>query len=244
MSKGKHVVFDVVGTLVDFRAYISAIDKAIGPALKSYNITPAAFAHSWMTSSELESVFLNISERSVPYRKVMTATFYRTLFISGIPEPRKIATDEQREACVQGYWSLTLRDGAKECLDKLRAAGFQVWFFTSSDLARVQGYFSTAGVEVTAGSIISCSGSNPEGPVEKPALDAYRPVLKRFGEDDDKWFAAAHMWDVSAAVKAGFRGAYCEAYEQDALLEIYGDTMDVMAATLPEMADGIIAKSK
>lgn len=244
MTKGKHCVFDVVGTLVDFKAYISAIDRAIGPALREHCITPEAFAHSWMTSSELESTFLRLSERSVPYRTVMTSTFYRTLYISGIKEPRKMATDEQREACVQGYWSLTMRDGAKECLDKLKNAGFRVWYFTSGDLKRVQGYFSSAGVEVTAGNLISCNGSNPDKPVEKPALDAYRPVLERFGEDDVKWFAAAHMWDVSAAVKTGFRGAYCSAYEQEPCEELFGKTMEVMADTLPAMADGIIAASK
>lgn len=242
-TKAKHVVFDVVGTLVDFSAYISAIDRAIGPSLRAETITPQAFAHSWMTSAELEQTFLRISERPTPYRAVMTSTFYRTLFLCGIQEPRKIATEEQREACVQGYWDLTLREGAKECLETLRGAGFQTWFFTSSDLKRVQGYFASAGIEVQEGSIISCAGSNPDRPIEKPLLGAYRPVLEGFGKDDVKWFVAAHMWDVSAAVKTGFRGAYCSAYEQEACLDIHGDTMDVMADTLAELGKKIVTVS-
>ncbi|KAF4615868.1 hypothetical protein G7Y89_g15247 [Cudoniella acicularis] len=77
----------------------------------------------------------------------------------------------------------------------------------------------------------------------KPALGAYLPALAKFAKDDEKWFAAAHMWDVSAAVKVGFRGAYCTEYEKEACLEIFDTKMDVMADTLPEMTDKIIEAS-
>jgi 2-haloacid dehalogenase len=86
---------------------------------------------------------------------------------------------------------------------------------------------------------ISCDSAG----IAKPALAAYRPALERFGEEDVKWFAAAHMWDVSAAVKVGFRGAYCRVYEREACEEIFDAKMEVLAETLPEMAGGIIAAS-
>jgi 2-haloacid dehalogenase len=75
----------------------------------------------------------------------------------------------------------------------------------------------------------------------KPALAAYRPALAKFADDDVKWFAAAHMWDVSAAVKVGFRGAYCTIYEQESCEEIFDTKMEVMADTLPDMAERIVA---
>lgn len=66
------------------------------------------------------------------------------------------------------------------------------------------------------------------------------------------------MWDVSAARSTGyvtlphhalgfsrllyldrFKGAYCTVWEQEPLLELFGD-MDVVANTLPEMAEKVI----
>lgn len=38
-----------------------------------------------------------------------------------------------------------------------------------------------------------------------------------------------------------FRGAYCSIYDKEPCLEIFDNTMDVMADTLPEMADKVIA---
>ena len=40
-----------------------------------------------------------------------------------------------------------------------------------------------------------------------------------------------------------FRGAYCTVLESDPMYEIFGD-MDVVADTLPAMADKIIAAAK
>jgi 2-haloacid dehalogenase len=80
--------------------------------------------------------------------------------------------------------------------------------------------------------------------VAKPALAAYKPTLARFAADDIKWFAAAHMWDVSAAVKVGFRGAYCTIYEQDPCADIFDAQMEVIADTLPKMAKEIIEASR
>jgi 2-haloacid dehalogenase len=79
--------------------------------------------------------------------------------------------------------------------------------------------------------------------ISKPALAAYKPALARFKEEDVKWFAAAHMWDVSAAVKVGFRGAYCTVYEKESCAEIFDVEMEVLEHSLPAMADKIIAAS-
>lgn len=89
-----------------------------------------------------------------------------------------------------------------------------------------------------ASQFVSCDSLS----VAKPSLDAYRPVLAKFAEEDEKWFGAAHMWDVSAARCVGFKGAYCSAYEKDDCLEIFGGEMEVMAETLPEMAKRIVEK--
>ncbi|KAE8352404.1 HAD-like domain-containing protein [Aspergillus coremiiformis] len=236
----KHVVFDVVGTCVSFDAFYARIDQAMGPKLRAQNITPRFFGFSWMTAAELEFTFLSISERYKPYKEVITALFYRTLYMAGIADPRAFATDDERDQCVQGYSELELRPGTRECFAKLRDAGFTVWCLSTGDTGRVRGYFARAGVDMPLENFISCDSTG----VAKPALAAYRPALERFGADDVKWFAAAHMWDVSAAVKVGFRGAYCTVYEKEACAEIFDTRLEVLADSLPEMAEGIIAASR
>jgi 2-haloacid dehalogenase len=64
------------------------------------------------------------------------------------------------------------------------------------------------------------------------------------GEKDVKWFAAAHMWDVTAATKVGFRGAWSSVYENEACLDIFDDAkLEVVAGGLLEMAQQIVEKS-
>lgn len=232
----KHVVFDVVGTCVSFDAFYAGIDAAIGHKLRQRNITPQLFGFTWKDTSELEFTFLSISDRYKPYSEVMKAMFYRTLWQAGIQDPRSFATEDERDACVAAYSALTLRTGLMECFEILRSAGFTVWCFTTGDVKRVRGYFEKGGVDMPLENFVSCDTKG----VAKPALAAYRFVLEKFGPNEEKWFAAAHMWDVSAAVKVGFKGAYCSVYEKESCIELFDTKMDVMADTLPQMARQII----
>ncbi|CAL5870231.1 uncharacterized protein PFLUO_LOCUS4466 [Penicillium psychrofluorescens] len=239
MGTGKHVVFDVVGTCVSFDAFYNCIDRVIGDKLLAKNITARSFGFTWMTAAELEFTFLSISERYRPYKDVITALFFRTLYMVGVESPRTFATEAERDQCVQGYSELELRPGTSDCFAILRNAGFTVWCLTTGDTKRVRGYFERAGVDMPLENFISCDTQG----VAKPALAAYRPALAKFAPDDVKWFAAAHMWDVSAAVKVGFRGAYCTIYEQESCEEIFDTKMEVLEETLPLMAKRIVEAS-
>lgn len=148
-------------------------------------------------------------------------------------------TDEERDECIKGYAALELREGLKSCFEILRADGFTVWCLTTGDIERVRGYFTRGGVDMPVENFITCDSSG----VAKPALASYQPALERFGEGEERWFAAAHMWDVSAAVKAGFRGAYCTVYEEYACKEIFEERMEVVEGGLVEMARGIVEKT-
>jgi len=236
----KHVVFDVVGTCVSFDAYYERIDAVIGDKLRQQTITPKHFGFTWQTAAELEFTFLSISGRYKQYNEVLRSMFYRSLWLAGISDPRAFATDDEREKCIQGYSSLQLRPGCFDCFQKLRDPGFTVWCFTTGDIKRVRGYFERAGVDMPLENFVTCDTKG----VAKPALAAYKSVLDQFAQGDEKWFAAAHMWDVSAAVKAGFTGAYCTVYEKEPCSEIFEEEMKVMADSLPEMAEGIVKASR
>ncbi|KAG9955526.1 2-haloalkanoic acid dehalogenase, partial [Aureobasidium melanogenum] len=203
------------------------------------NITPKIFGFAWLESSEREFTYLSISSRYKPYKQVFSSMFYRMLWMSGIAEPRSFATDAERDEMVASYSTLVLRPGVQETFDLLRQAGFEVWALSTGDEERVLGYFKKAGVEFPKSNFRSCDAKG----VAKPALDAYRPLFESFG-DDEKWFAAAHYWDVSAAKIVGFKGAYCSIFEKEDCKELFDVDMDVMADTLPEMAKKIIEVSE
>ena len=195
-----------------------------------------------MLAAELEYTFLCMSEHYTPYSEVMKATFYRTLGMAGVASPREVFDDGERERCQAGYAKLELREGAKECIGILREAGFDVRCLTTADLNRVQGYFRDGGVEMPKEKFVSCD----QGGVAKPALAAYRPVFEQCKEEVGEriWFAAGHMWDVAAARKVGFKGAYCSVYEKEDCLEIHGGEMEVMTESLPDMAKRIVEAAK
>ena len=236
MPGRKHIVFDVLGTCVSFDAYVTRIEAAIGTELSSHKITAQSFAFTWRTAAELEFTFLSVSEHYKPFLTVLEAVFYRTLMMMGISKPRELATDEQRDQCVQGYSELALRPELAACFEKLRAANFTVWCLTTGDVTRVREYFVRGGVDMPKENFISCDTKG----IAKPALESYRPALDQFANEDEKWFAAAHMWDVSAAKRAGFKGAYCTVYERDPCPDIYDEPMDVVADSLAEMAEKIV----
>ncbi|KAI4789297.1 2-haloalkanoic acid dehalogenase [Aureobasidium sp. EXF-8845] len=160
--------------------------------------------------------------------------------MSGIDTPRDFATDAERDEMVASYSTLKLREGVAETLELLREAGFEVWCLTTGDTERVLGYFKNGGVDFPKERFRSCDTKG----VAKPALDAYRPLYDGFGAEEEKWFAAAHMWDVSAAKMSRFKGAYCSVYEKEDCKELFDVEMDVMSDTLPEMARKIIEASK
>jgi len=119
--------------------------------------------------------------------------------MSGIENPREFANDEQRDKILATFSQLAPREGIKEAFELLREAGFTIWCFTTADIKRVQGYFAKSGIEMPEKNFTSCDTKG----VAKPALAAYESVLAKLGNDEVKWFAAAHMWDVSAAKRVG-----------------------------------------
>lgn len=198
----KHVVFDIVGTLVCYDHLFDAIDRRLGDRLRAEGIKPYLLGQTWMETAEREYANLSISGRYKPYGDVFEAVFYRILWMGGINEPRQFASSDDLSYLMSEYEDLTMRPGAAECVKKLRDAGFTVWAFTAADLRRVSGYFQKAGIELPAENLLSCDDTG----VGKPDLAAYKPLLERLTLESGgqkPWFAAAHMWDVSAARTAG-----------------------------------------
>ncbi|KAH7148212.1 FAD dependent oxidoreductase-domain-containing protein [Dactylonectria macrodidyma] len=234
----KHVVFDVVGTCVSYDAIFDALDARLGDRLRAECIKPKLLGYTWFEAAEREYTYLSISGRYIRFYDVFRSLFYRMLWMAGIEEPRKFANDDDLAYILDQFMRLDARPGVAECFQILRDAGFTCWAFTAGDVNRVSGYFTRNGIDMPAENFMSCDSLG----IGKPAPESYRPLLTRFA-GEEAWFAAAHMWDVSAAKSTGFKGAYCTVWEKEACTDLFG-TMDVMADTFPDMARKIVAASK
>jgi 2-haloacid dehalogenase len=240
MSKAKHIVFDIVGTLVSYEHFFAVIDQRLGPKLKPHNISARLLGFAWLESAERECRYLSISGAYVPFAKVVESIFFRILHFAGVAEPRSVASEEDVKYFIQEYKKCEVRPGAKECVDMMKKAGWTVWAFTSGDRERVMGYFERGNVDIDGEHVVTCD----EIGVGKPDLQAYEKLKGKMGVDntaENLWFAAAHGWDVSAAGRAGFRTAYCLVLEKEALEDVFGK-MDVVADTLPELAEKVTSQ--
>lgn len=223
---------------MSYDAIFDALDTRLGDRLRAECIKPKLLGYTWFEAAEREYTYLSISGRYKRFYDVFNSLFYRMLWMAGIEEPRRFATDEDLNYILEQFMKLDARPGVAECFQILRDAGFTCWAFTAGDTKRVSGYFTRNGIDMPAENFLSCDSLG----IGKPAPESYQPLLKQFGADES-WFAAAHMWDVSAAKSTGFKGAYCTVWEKEPCTDLFGE-MDVMADSFPDMARKIINASK
>lgn len=234
----KNVVFDIVGTLIGYDKITDAIEKTMGDKLRKEGVKPSFVTYAWIEVAEREYTYLSMSGRYAKFSSVFEQVFYRILYGAGISNPREISNIQDLEYIMKEYAQLEARPGAAECVTKLREAGFTVWALTAADINRVNQYFASSGIKMPAENLVSCDTKG----IGKPDPRAYQSVFEQLKELGQPWFAAGHAWDVSSARLVGFKGAYCTVYEKEYLPEVFGE-MDIVADTLPEMADKIIATS-
>ncbi|KAL4791880.1 HAD-like protein [Aspergillus venezuelensis] len=242
----KHVVFDVVGTLVSYENFFSALETRLGARLASLPnpIGSRILCYAWMEAAEKEYTYLTLSAAPyIPVFDVFRSLFYRTLWQAGITEPRSFANDEDREFILSAYRDLDLRPGVKECFEILKGSGYTVWCLTAGDVSRVQRYLSKGGIDFPSENFVSCD----EIGVGKPQRTSYEFILEKFDalgsqEEREMWFAAGHMWDAAGAKGCGFKGAWVSVWEREACTDIFGE-MDVVAEDLVGLADGIVGFS-
>lgn len=126
MTVNKNVVFDVVGTLVSYDKIFEAIETRLGDRLRAEGIKPTLLGYTWLEAGEREYTYLSMSNRYVPFATVFRKIFFRMLWMAGIKAPRVFASEEDLEYIMAQYLLCEMRPGAKECVAKLREAGFKV----------------------------------------------------------------------------------------------------------------------
>ncbi|TVY58692.1 hypothetical protein LSUE1_G008735, partial [Lachnellula suecica] len=178
-SPKKHIVFDVVGTLVSYSTFYTALETRLGPKLLAQGIKPSLLAFTWIEAAEREYTYLSISGKYMPFFDVFRALFWRMLFKAGVEKPREFASVEDLDFIMTSYQNLTPRPGAAECFNILRAGGFTMWAYTAGDLKRVGGYFSQANIHSPEENLLSCDTYG----IGKPAKESYIPVIEKLRKE-------------------------------------------------------------
>ena len=101
---------------------------------------------------------------------------------------------------------LTPQPGLEECWKTLKDAKANVLVITNGAKKTTQGYIDHAGLEALVDDVRSCDEvgyAKPFAQVYEGAHKACEQVEGKNGGKAERWFVAAHLWDLAAAKKAG-----------------------------------------
>lgn len=120
--------------------------------------------------------------------------------------------------------SLRPRPGLKTCFDGLRTAGWSVLGVTNGGKETSLNYYKLANIELDADHLLSCDDVGAAKPDFRVYINANRDLtFKGLSEaEGDRWFVAAHAWDLIAARKTGFKTAYLGLEEHDPVESVFG----------------------
>lgn len=218
----KSICFDVIGTCFSFDAIIEAIDQELSTILAPSNTSAKALFFSWFYAGQRDFTYLSQSNSYKPIAVVLKSTFRRSLKILDITEE---VSDASLDKIMSAFAHPRPRDGLFDCIAGLEASHHQVIAVTNGSREATEGYFAPHPVLVK-----SCD----EIKVAKPDDRVYQ-VAKEVCTGE-KWFVAAHAWDLLPARNAGFKTAYVRYEEHDQCESLFGQ-FDLVCDDLRELLE-------
>lgn len=249
----KSASFDVLGTCFHFGPIISLIEKILkrDQSIQT-SIDATTLFHSWFYAAQRDFTYTSICGSYTPIASILKQTLRRAFAIVDFPDPHVNIKDEDIESIMAEVRRLPARDGLKEIFDGLRAEGWDVYAVTNGAKEGSLKYYELAGVQLDGDHLLSCDDVRVAKPDPKVYLTANQWLDSRgceataksqSGEEvGQRWFVAAHSWDLTAARKAGFRTAWVAHEERDPCTGIFGD-FDVCAKDLRECLEKMKAAS-
>jgi len=241
----KSASFDVLGTCFHFQPLIDVISKIINR--DGHNdqkkIDAGSLFCSWFYAGQRDFTYLSMCKSYTPIAQVLQQTFRRACAIVDFPNPEVNITDQDLEDIMTEVKRLPPRDGLAECVDGLRSAGWDVYAVTNGSKQASLKYYELAGIELDADHLLSCDDIK----VAKPDPKVYEntnswlesrgcegsTTLSDGKKEGQRWFVAAHSWDLIAARKAGFKTAWVAHEEGDPCTGLFGE-FDIVAKDLTE----------
>lgn len=239
----KSACFDVLGTCFHFGPLISRIETILtrNSNVKT-TIDATTLFHSWFYAAQRDFTYTSMVGSYTPIAQVLKHTFRRALAIVDYPDPDTNITDADIDDLMVEIRRLPPRPALKEIYDGLRDAGWDVYAVTNGGKESSLKYYELANVQLDSDHLLSCDDLR----VAKPDVKVYQNANSWLdGRDCEKtktvdgkevvqrWFVAAHSWDLIAAKKEGFRTAWVAHEERDPVTAVFGE-FDVYAKDLKE----------
>lgn len=233
----KSASFDVLGTCFGFEAAIEVIEARLGDRLKAIGVDPKTLFFSWFYAAQRDFTYTTVANVYVPIAQVLKHTFRRACYVVDLPKDQA-PTDEDVAEVMKAVTSLRPRPGLKECFDGLRAAGWGVFGVTNGGKETSLNYYKQANIDLDGDHLLSCDDVGAAKPDFRVYMNAKRHLtFKGMSEEEgDRWFIAAHAWDLIAARKAGFKTAYLDFEEHDPVEEVFGK-FDIYASSMEELLE-------
>ncbi|KAH6868222.1 haloacid dehalogenase [Alternaria rosae] len=230
----KSASFDVIGTCFAFSAPITTIQSRLGPKLTTAAVDPKTLFFSWFYAAQRDFTYVSMSGSYVPIAQVLKSTFRRACAVVDLP--LDAITDEDVDEVMKAFKAMGPRDGLKKCFDGLREAGWDVYGVTNGGSETSLDYYRHAGIELDAEHLLSCDAIK----IAKPDVRVYETADRHLTErglgkrEGERWFVAAHAWDLIAARKAGFKTAYLDFEEHDPCTDVFGE-FDLYASSMEDL---------
>ncbi|KAI4919261.1 hypothetical protein J4E85_009519 [Alternaria conjuncta] len=230
----KSASFDVIGTCFAFSAPIATIQSRLGPKLTTAAVDPKTLFFSWFYAAQRDFTYVSMSGSYVPIAQVLKSTFRRACAVVDLP--LDAITDEDVDEVMKAFKAMGPRDGLKTCFDGLREAGWDVYGVTNGGSETSLAYYHNAGIELDAEHLLSCDAIK----IAKPDVRVYENADRHLTERglakgiEERWFVAAHAWDLIAARKAGFKTAYLDFEEHDPCTDVFGE-FDLYASSMEDL---------
>lgn len=185
------IVFDVNETLLDLSALDPLFEKHFGDA---------AVRGEWFTQVLLTAMTTTLVGEYADFAQVGAAA------LGMVAERRKVRlSDEQVKEILQGMRSLPAHPEAKEALETLTQSGYRIVTLTNSPPAVVDAQISNSGLREYFDQLLSVDSVRKF----KPAIDVYQMTSDALSEKPaDLWLIAAHNWDTTGALTAGWKAAF------------------------------------
>ncbi|EMC95034.1 hypothetical protein BAUCODRAFT_72385 [Baudoinia panamericana UAMH 10762] len=230
---GQSACFDVLGTCFGFDKAIDTITERLGPKLKAINVDPKTLFFSWFYAAQRDFTYTSICSSYTPIAQILKHTFKRACLIVDLPAEQ--VSDDDVAAVMEQITKLPPREGLKECFDGLRSAGWDVYAVTNGGKQTSLKYYELANIGLDPDHLLSCDDIK----VAKPDVKVYETANKYLtsrgvGSEGDRWFVAAHAWDLIAARKAGFKTAWLAHEEHMPVTEVFGE-FDLYAEDMKDL---------
>lgn len=233
----KSACFDVLGTSFSFEKAIDVIDARLGSKLAQVGATPKGLLFSWFYAAQRDFTYVSMTGHYSPIAQVLKNTFKRAAAIVDLPENQ--VSDDDVAAVMDMVTKLPPRPGLKKCLDGLREAGWEVLAVTNGGKQTSLNYYKQAGIQLDEDHLLSCDDiqvAKPDVKVYEATNEHLQKMVAGSKGDGDRWFVAAHAWDLIAAKRAGFKTAWLAFEEHNPVTPIFG-AFDLYADDMADLLE-------